>query len=225
MWLFPPKTKEVNLVIEGEWMKGSKANIAYIGFAATVILWMLGDLHGMNSEAVAMIPIALYSCTGVITISDMKKISWDVLWLMAGGIALGLGMDRTGLLQRMVTNIPFDALSPYLVVAVAGLFALCLSTFMSNTGAANLLMPLMAALAVGLKGVDALGGQLSILLVVTFSCSLAMSLPISTPPNALAMATGTVKTKDMAKAGILVGLVGYAMIFAMLWLGTLVGIF
>ncbi len=225
MWLFPPKTREVNLVIEGEWMKGTKANIAYFGFAATVILWMLGDLHGMNSEAVAMIPIALFSCTGVITVSDMKKISWDVLWLMAGGIALGLGMDRTGLLQRMVTNIPFDSFSPYLVVAFAGLFALCLSTFMSNTGAANLLMPLMAALAVGLKGVESLGGPVSILLTVAFSCSLAMSLPISTPPNALAMATGTVKTKDMAKAGILVGLVGFGMIFVMLWLGTLVGIF
>ncbi len=225
MWLFPPRTKEVSLVIEGEWMKGTKPNIAYAGFAVTVILWMLGGIHGMNSEAVAMIPIALYSCTGVITVADMKKISWDVLWLMSGGIALGLGMDRTGLLARLVENIPFGALSPYLVVAFAGLFALVLSTFMSNTGAANLLMPLMAALAVGLKGVDAIGGQISLMLTVSIACSLAMSLPISTPPNALAMATGTVQTKDMAKAGILVGIVGFLMIFVMLWMATLAGIF
>ena len=144
---------------------------------------------------------------------------------MAGGIAIGLGMDKTGLLQRMVASIPFETFSPYLVVVLAGLLALVLSTFMSNTAAANLLMPLMAAPAVGLKGLDALGGAVGLLLVVTFSCSLAMSLPISTPPNALAMATGTVETRDMAKAGILVGIVGFAMIFVMLWLGRLVGIF
>ena len=225
VWLFPPKTKEVSLVIEGEWMKSGKAMIAYAGFAVTVVLWMLGDLHGMNSEAVAMIPIALFAATGVITISDMKKLSWDVLWLMAGGIAIGLGMDKTGLLARLVSSIPFDTFSPYLVIVSAGLLALLLSTFMSNTAAANLLMPLMAALAVGLKGLEAFGGAVGLLLVVTFSCSLAMSLPISTPPNALAMATGTVETKDMAKAGILVGLIGFAMIFVMLWIGRLVGIF
>lgn len=225
MWLFPPKTQEVELVIEGEWMKSPKAMVAYFGFGVTVILWMLGDLHGMNSEAVAMIPVALFAATGVINIADMKKLSWDVLWLMAGGIAIGLGMQQTGLLQRMVTSIPFESFSPYLVIVLAGGLALVLSTFMSNTAAANLLMPLMAALAVGIKGLDSLGGPVGILLAVTFSCSLAMSLPISTPPNALAMATGTVQTKDMAKAGGLVGVIGFAMIFVMLWLGSLVGIF
>ena len=222
MWLFPPKTQEVELVIEGQWIRSPKAMVAYAGFAVTVVLWMLGDLHGMNSEVVAMLPIALFAATGVITIADMKKLSWDVLWLMAGGIAIGYGMDKTGLLQRMVSSIPFDTFSPYLVIVFAGFLALLLSTFMSNTAAANLLMPLMAALAVGIKGLDSLGGPVGILLAVTFSCSLAMSLPISTPPNALAMATGTVQTKDMAKAGILVGIIGFIMIFAMLWLGSLV---
>jgi sodium-dependent dicarboxylate transporter 2/3/5 len=47
-----------------------------------------------------------------------------------------------------------------------------------------------------------------LLVAVALSCSLAMSLPISTPPNALAYSTGFVKTKDMAKMGVSVGIVG-----------------
>ncbi len=221
--LFPAKSRELNLVIESEFMKSPKAYVAYAGFAVTVVFWMLGDLHGMNSEAVAMIPIALYSATGVITVSDMKKLSWDVLWLMAGGIAIGIGMDKTGLLQRIVTNIPFDTFSPFLVLAGAAFIALLLSTFMSNTAAANLLMPLMAALAAGLKGLEGYGGAVGLMMAVAIACSLAMSLPISTPPNALAMATGTVQTKDMAKAGIIVGVAGVVLVFVMLKAAALVG--
>lgn len=222
--LFPAKTKEVNLVIEGEWLKSPKAIIAYLGFAVTVLLWITESLHGMDSNVVGMIPIAIFSVCGVITVADMKKLSWDVLWLMAGGIAIGLGMDKTGLLERMVNSIPFQSLSPTFMLIISGLFALLLSTFMSNTAAANLLMPLMAAIAVGVAGLDHLAGPVGILLAVTFSCSLAMSLPISTPPNALAMATGTVNTKDMAKAGILVGIIGFLLILVMLWICSLTGI-
>lgn len=222
--LFPAKTKEVELVIEGEFMKSKKAMIAYFGFAVTVVLWMTGGIHGMDSNVVGMLPVALFAATGVITIADMKKLSWDVLWLMAGGIAIGLGMDKTGLLERMVNSIPFHALSPTLMLVLSGLFALVLSTFMSNTAAANLLMPLMAALAVGMRGLDHLAGPAGILLAVTFSCSLAMALPISTPPNALAMATGTVNTKDMTKAGVLVGVIGFFLILGMLWICGMTGV-
>ncbi len=223
-WFFPTKQKEVNLVIEGKFLKSPKAIIAYCGFGLTVILWVLGGIHGMNSDVVAMIPIALFCCTGVITVSDMKKMSWDVLWLMAGGIAIGLGMDKTGLLTRMVSSIPFHTLSPFWMIVAASFFPLLLSTFMSNTAAANLLMPVFAALAVGLSGLEMFGSAPGMLIAVSLSCSLAMALPISTPPNALAMATGTVQTKDMAKVGILVGVIGMILIIFTLYVSSLLGI-
>ena len=50
----------------------------------------------------------------------------------------------------------------------------------------------------------------------TYACSLAMGMPISTPPNALAYATGFVKGGDMGKAGILVGVVGLLLSFLLL---------
>ncbi len=54
----------------------------------------------------------------------------------------------------------------------------------------------MAALGVSMGvGLDTLGGVQGLLVAVALSCSLAMSLPISTPPNALAYSTGFVQTK------------------------------
>ncbi len=154
----------------------------------------------------------------------MKKMSWDVLWLMAGGIAIGLGMDKTGLLTRMVSSIPFHTLSPFWMIVAASFFPLLLSTFMSNTAAANLLMPVFAALAVGLSGLEMFGSAPGMLIAVSLSCALAMALPSSTPPNALAMATGTVQTKDMAKVGILVGVIGMILIIFTLYVSSLLGI-
>ncbi len=63
----------------------------------------MGSSHGMNSYTVALIPVAVFSLTGIINKEDLKKISWDVLWLVSGGIALGLALDQTGLLACWFT--------------------------------------------------------------------------------------------------------------------------
>jgi sodium-dependent dicarboxylate transporter 2/3/5 len=60
-------------------------------------------------------------------------------------------------------------------------------------------------------------------LIVTFAASLGMSLPISTPPNALAHATGNVQTNHMAKVGVVLGVVGVALSFVMVWILNIVG--
>ena len=43
--------------------------------------------------------------------------------------------------------------------------------------------------------------------------SIAMLFPISTPPNAIASSTGLVNTKDMAKVGLIIGVVGFVLGF------------
>lgn len=63
-----------------------------------------------------------------------------------------------------------------------------------------------------------LGGEITLILVVTFAASLGMSLPISTPPNALAHATGHVQSNQMARIGIILGVVGVLLSFVMVWL-------
>lgn len=221
--LYPANEQHINLKIKGKFLKTPKAITVYIVFALTILLWLMGSAHGMNSYTVALIPVAVFSLTGIINKEDLKKISWDVLWLVSGGIALGLALDKTGLASLVVHSIPFDSFSPYIVLLGAAFLCLLMANFMSHTATANLLMPIMAALGTSMATLAPLGGEVTLILVVTFAASLGMSLPISTPPNALAHATGNVATNQMAKVGVILGLVGVVLSFVLVWVLNLSG--
>ena len=221
--LYPAKQEKIELTIKGKFLKTPKALMVYITFALTIILWLMGSSHGMNSYTVALIPVAVFSLTGIINKEDLKKISWDVLWLVSGGIALGLALDRTGLAQLMVHSIPFDSYSPYVVLAGAASLCLVMANFMSHTATANLLMPIMAALGASMQSIIPLGGEITLILAVTFAASLGMSLPISTPPNALAHATGHVQSNQMARVGVIIGITGVVLSFVMIWVLHMIG--
>ncbi|MGF1748948.1 MULTISPECIES: SLC13 family permease [Vibrio] len=221
--LYGAEQKKIELAIKGKFLKTPKAIMVYITFAGTIILWLMGSTHGMNSYTVALIPVAVFSLTGIINKEDLKRISWDVLWLVSGGIALGLALDKTGLARLVVHSIPFDAYSPYVVLFGAAFLCLIMANFMSHTATANLLMPIMAALGASMVSLAPLGGEITLILVVTFAASLGMSLPISTPPNALAHATGNVQSNQMAKVGVILGVVGVLLSFVLVWLLHAVG--
>ncbi|MBP5350548.1 MAG: DASS family sodium-coupled anion symporter [Fibrobacterales bacterium] len=211
--LFPPSEKTMELSIAGEFLKTPQAIVVYVTFAVTILLWVFGDLLGLNSNVIAMIPIAAFTLTGVITAKDLNGMAWDVLWLVAGGFALGLGLQKTGLAAHLLAAIPFDALPIMVTIFLASFIAIFMSTFMSNSGTAALLAPIMAAAGAVMAASPAvdmniIGGIPGLLCALAFSCSLAMSLPISTPPNSLAYATKYVETKDMAKMGVIIGIVG-----------------
>lgn len=216
--MYPFSTKEITLKIDNEAFANAdhrEKKIICITFAATIILWVTDKLTGINANVVALVPFAALSVTGVFKKSDLSLIDWDVLWLVAGGFALGIGLEKTGLAQHMVESIPFGQWSPVVVMLGSGLLCLLMSTFMSNSASAALLLPIMYTVG---KGMDlgAYGGVCTMLLGVALSASLAMALPISTPPNALAYSTGNIKQKDMATVGIIVGMFGFALAFAVL---------
>ncbi len=212
-YFYPSKETRIELNIAGRFLQTPKAWIVYITFALTIGLWLVGNKHGMNSYTVALIPVAVFLVTGIITKDDLKKLSWEVLWLVSGGIALGLALDKTGLAELVVNSVPFNDFSPYFVLAGAALLCLLMANFMSHTATANLLMPIMAALGTSMTSLSPLGGEVTLILVVTFAASLGMSLPISTPPNALAHATGYVESHQMAKVGAILGIIGVLMSF------------
>ena len=207
--LYPFKQDRFVLQIDGSFRTDRKAIIVYITFTVTILLWAFEKLTGVNSNVVALIPLAVFATTGIIGKEELKNINWDVLWLVAGGFALGLGMQESGLIKHIVTTIPFDQWSPILVLGGSGLLCCTMSTFMSNTASANLLVPILAAVGVGMgDSLAPYGGVSAMLIGIAISASLAMALPISTPPNTLAHATGYLKQKDMVFIGILVGVIG-----------------
>jgi sodium-dependent dicarboxylate transporter 2/3/5 len=224
--LFPFKQKTVHLKIEGEVQKGPKAWVVYITFAVTILMWMLDKVTGVSANVVAMIPVAVFCVAGVITRRDLEEINWSVLWMVAGGFALGLALHDTGLAVRLVESISFQTLSPVLVIIGSGLLCWVLSNFISNTATASLLIPILAVVGLGMQEqLAAIGGIQTLLIGIAISASLAMSLPISTPPNALAHATGLVEQKDMVKIGLIIGGVGLVFGYALLVLLGVSGLF
>ncbi len=220
---FPPTTKEIKVQIENKFLKTGKAKTVYITFIITILLWLFTDFHGMNSYIVAMIPVSVFLVSRILTADDLKRISWDVLWLIAGGIALGTGLEQSGLTEHLINSIPFDRLHPLLIVAIATIITLLMANFMSHTATANLLLPVMAALGANVESLGAFGGSKMIILAVTFASSIAMSLPISTPPNAMAYASGIIKTPQMARTGVLMGMTGLILIYLMLYILKTIG--
>ena len=226
LWMFKPKSPRLKVEFKGTWLKSPQAWVVYVTSAVTILLWLTGgQVHGLTSHTVALIPVAVFCCTGVMTSADLKTLSWDVLWLVAGGFALGLALEGTGLSAALVQSIPFDTLPALLIIGVAVALTYAMATFMSNTAAANLVLPIMAALGVSLASLVPLGGHVMLILVVTFAASLAMTMPITTPPNAMAYATGWVRTGAMAKSGGVIGIIGIALLGVMAVVLNLIGYF
>lgn len=207
--LFPFSQKNIIIEIPGKTDKSPKAYIVYITSAITILLWMTEKFTGLNANVVALIPFGVFTVTGVFDRKDLQILDWDVLWLVAGGLALGVGLEDSHLATDLIKAIPFGEWNPLVMMIGAGFLCLLMSTFMSNTATAALLIPILAAAGVGMgTSLDGFGGMKALIIGLAMSASLAMSLPISTPPNALAYAKGFIKQSDMAKVGIIVGIVG-----------------
>ena len=224
-FFFPFKTEKLVLEIpENKKEKSWKSTVVWITFIGTILLWMTESITKINSNIVALIPLGVLTACGIFTKDDIKEINWSVLWLVAGGFALGTCLQGTGLAKVLIGAIPFGSMSVVLVLVVAGLVCYFLSNFISNSATAALLIPILIVVAEGMADPEAannaqfiaLGGSRAMIVFIAVCASIAMLFPISTPPNAIAASTGLVETKDMAKVGIIIGLVGF--VFGFFWL-------
>lgn len=216
--IFPFSQKTVDLEIEGEMKKGKNTTIVIVTFFITVLLWLTDSVTGINSNTVALIPVGVFAMTGVLTKYDLEEINWSVLWMVAGGFALGYGLNASGLAENAVKTIPFGDFSPLLILVISGLICYILSNFISNSATAALLMPILAVVctAMGDK-LAAIGGTPTILIGVAIAASSAMILPVSTPPNALAFSTNLVQQKDMVKIGVIVGIISMVLGYGLMY--------
>ena len=216
---FPFTQKTIHLEIEGEIHHGWRMWVVSGTFILTILLWLIpSKITGIDSNTVAMIPMGIFAITGVITAKDLQAINWSVIWMVAGGFALGLGMNGSGLADRAIESIPFGSWSPIAILIISGFICYFLSNFISNTATAALLVPILAVVCTGMgNSLNAIGGTSTILIGIALAASSAMCLPISTPPNAIAYSTGLIKQNDMLKAGLTVGvismIIGYVVLF------------
>ena len=216
-WFFPFKQKTIDLEIQGDMQHNWRTVVVAVTFALTIILWIAGKPLGINANTVAMLPIAVFALTGVITADDLHDIDWSVIWMVAGGFALGLAMNGTGLAKAAIAAIPFGEWSPVVILIIAGFVTFFLSNFISNTATAALMIPILAVVCEGMGDkLNIIGGTSTVLIGIAVAASAAMSLPISTPPNAIAYSTGLIKQTDMSKAGLMVGIITLVLGFSLL---------
>ncbi len=218
--MFPFKSKTIELKIEAKEQKTTwRTYVAWITFFGTILLWVTEELHGISSNVVALIPLVVYTATGVFGVDDIKDISWSVLWLVAGGFALGYGLKDTLLANTLINAIPFSTMNVAVVIIIGGLVCYLLSNFISNSATAALLVPILIVVGTAMADPAAsnneqfvnLGGMRAMIPFIAMTASLAMCLPISTPPNAIAASTGLVKTSHMTKVGLIIGVVGFVL--------------
>lgn len=178
---------------------------------ATIALWVTEPLHGIPVAATSALPILLLTLTQVINSDKVRTLPWDTLMLVAGGLALGIALVEVGLaaiVMEQINRLPVP------VVAVAFLFSLIgvlLSNVMSNTAAAAILMPLAVTLPMPFG--------VAVPVIVAISCSCALLLPVSTPSNAVAYATGLLEQREFRRGGVFFLVAGpiAAFLAALLW--------
>jgi sodium-dependent dicarboxylate transporter 2/3/5 len=175
----------------------------YVIAGITVLGWLTESLHGLASATVGFFAVVALLVTTVLKTNDLGTLPWGVLWLVSGGIALGLGMGATGVDEWLVDLVDWGRLSEVAVLIGLAIVAVGLSTVMSNSATANLLIPIGIALAAAVSA-----DPVVVACAIAVACALAMALPISNPANALAYATGEVPTRSMAVVGGLVAVVG-----------------
>lgn len=219
LFFFPFSKKTIELEIKGSVHHGWRMNVVIVTFIFTILLWVIPkSVTGIDSYNVAMVPIGVFAVTGVITAKDLQEINWSVIWMVAGGFALGFGMNGSGLADAALESIPFGEWSPIVILLISGLICYILSNFISNTATAALLVPILAVVCTGMGDkLHALGGTSTVLIGIAIAASSAMCLPISTPPNAIAYSTGLVKQNDMLKMGLICGIVSLVLGYSVLY--------
>ncbi|QVL47401.1 MAG: DASS family sodium-coupled anion symporter [Thiocapsa sp.] len=190
----------LTLQLSADFDRSPAAILFYLIAGATVLLWLTEPLHGISSSTVGFFPVVALLATQVMGADDIRRLQWPVLWLVAGGIALGAGIGNSGLDVWLVGLVAWDALPLTLLLVLLVGVSVGLSTVISNSATANLLVPLALSLAIGLP-ID----PTAVGVMVALACALAMALPISTPPNAVAYATGEVQTREMVVSGLVIG--------------------
>ncbi|MCC5830587.1 MAG: DASS family sodium-coupled anion symporter [Phycisphaeraceae bacterium] len=191
-WMYRPGTGALpdRKESKGKLDRKARATLAILGLA--ILLWMTSGLHGVADGVVALIVVLMLVVTGLVGRDEIKSIQWPVLILMWGGLALGVALSRTELM-RVTESIRFDEAPAILVVAGLMITAMLLSTFISNTATAAMLVPIVLGLSVADQG--------KMVILVALACSFAMAMPVSTPPNALAYGTDRVPIRELAKVG------------------------
>jgi len=193
--------------------------LVLVVFAATAAAWiirgfvattMVSDTTIAIAGALALfiIPADLRKGEFLLDWESAVRLPWGVMLLFGGGLALAKGVTDSGLADWIGQQLSLlHGLNPTVFLTVVAVLTFCMTEMTSNTATATLLMPIMGAAAVGM-GIHPFGPMVT----AAVASSYAFVLPVATPPNAVIYASGYVTIRQMAKAGVILNLVGAVLI-------------
>ena len=214
----------------GKWTAGQKN--AVFAFLVTVTLWIIPGILAVTRSSYQksyadLMPEGVAALIGAlllfllptnwkereftITWKQASRIDWGTLLLFGGGIALGTLMFETHLADVIGKRLlaMTGASTTWGITLGAVFISILVSETSSNTAAANMVVPVMIALAQA-AGVDPIPPAIG----ATLGASWGFMLPVSTPPNAIVYGSGMVPITKMMRAGVLFDLTGGLVIWA-----------
>jgi sodium-dependent dicarboxylate transporter 2/3/5 len=155
------------------------------------------------------IPFDLKKGDFILEWKDTQKLSWGILILFGGGLALAKGMSTTRIVSLITTYIADGNFSILLTASFLIILMLFMTELMSNVALVAVLAPVVAGIALGLEI-----PLLYLLIPVTMASSCAFMLPMATPPNAIVFASGFIKVHEMARVGIIINCIAVVLLIA-----------
>jgi sodium-dependent dicarboxylate transporter 2/3/5 len=182
----------------------TQIRVTLIIILTSLLFWLTSQWTGIPVSAVSGIPIVGFTMFGILDADDMRKLPWDTLMLVAGGLALGLAVQQQGLTDYFISFIDVQDFNFYLLALMFAILSVIFSNIMSNTATTTIMVPLAISFTLMLPEES----PKIIPLVIALSASCALLLPVSTPPNAIAYSTGKIDQADFRYGGIIIGLLG-----------------
>jgi len=223
------RLEAIELPAVGEWRPEEKRTLTV--FALTAIAWITRtdpfggwsawlDLPQANDASVAILAVVVMflvpSGDGgrLLSWESAVRIPWGILILFSGGICIASAFVSSGISQIVGDNLgALSELHPLLVLAAVCLSVTFLTEITSNTATTALLMPVLAAAAIG-ADVD----PRLLMVPAAMSASCALMLPVATGPNAVIFGSGMVPIKAMVREGFVLNLMGAAVITTVCYL-------
>ncbi len=181
-----------------EWFSASHANDAMVAFLAVVALFVIpsGKVTGEGETE------------RLLDWDTAERIPWGMLLLFGAGITIASGFINSGLSSDIGQALEGLSTLPLLMMIASICLAVTfLTEVTSNLATTTLLMPILAAAALGAGADPAL-----FMIPAAMSASCAFMLPVATPPNVITFATGRFSIQTMVREGIVLNLVGVVVI-------------
>ncbi len=191
-------------------------------FVLTAVLWVTKDIFNaaqqlfrLNDAMIAllgavlmfMMPAGKIGGKPLLEWKDTHNMAWGILILFGGGISLATQLENAGIIQSLGEWIAGFAAGGVLLVFIVAIVSIFISEIMSNVAQVIVFAPVITGMAIALDA-----NVLQLGMAMTLGASCASMLPMGTPPNAIAFASGRLQLKHMTTTGLIMNIVSAVLI-------------